>query len=235
LLYHSEGGTVTLNRIHAEGNAGNQVKATGLTSLSNSLLVGNCAFFENQPFTHNVDPCRAVGNTLEVTFAGGEQVSIVNSTFYGQGDGLVGGGPREGYTCNGSESIKARNNIFLGDTDFFDPGDISFLFYQEGCPNLQLDSDYNLVYRAKNITCNAIEPFVNSGSHDLCQDPLLAGPFSGPAFGMIPAAGSPAIDAGDNAVCPSTDLLSLLRPADGNGDGDARCDIGAYEVNASAR
>lgn len=235
LLYHSEGGTVTLNRIHAEGNAGNQVKGTGLTSLNNSLLVGNCAFFENQPFTYNVDPCRAVGNTLEVTFTGGEQVSIVSSTFYGQGDGLIGGGPREGYTCDGSESIKARNTLFLGDTDFFDPGDIAFLFYQEGCANLKLDSDYNLVYRAKNITCNATDLYVTSGSHDLCQDPLLAGPFSGNAFGMIPAAGSPATDSGDNAICPPMDLLGQARPTDGNGDSDARCDIGAYEVNAGSR
>jgi hypothetical protein len=235
LLYHSEGGTVTINRVRAEGNAGNQIKATGLASLSNSLLVGNCAFFENQPFTYDVDPCRASGNTLTVAFAGGEQVSIVNSTFYGQGDGLVNAGPRddEGYGCNGSESIKARNNIFQGDTDFFDPGDITFLFYQEDCGSLQFDSDYNIVHQAKNITCNSTDTYVISGSHDLCQDPRLTGPFSGLEFGMMPVPGSPAIDAGDSAVCPPTDLLSLLRPADGNGDGDAQCDMGAYEVNAS--
>ncbi|MBN1430103.1 MAG: hypothetical protein JXB07_17160 [Anaerolineae bacterium] len=233
LLYHSEGGTVTINRVYAEGNAGNQVKVTRLASLSNSLLVGNCAFFENQPFTYNVDPCRASGNTLTVAFAGGGQVSIVNSTFYGQGDGLVNAGPREeGYTCNGSESVKALNNIFLGDIDFFDPGDITFLFYQEDCGSLQLDSDYNIIHQAKNITCNSSDTYVISGSHDLCRDPRLIGPFSGLAFGMIPVADSPAIDAGDSAACPPTDLLSLLRPADGDGDGEARCDMGAYEVNA---
>lgn len=41
--------------------------------------------------------------------------------------------------------------------------------------------------------------------------------------------GSPAIDAGDNNGCPPTDQRGLSRPFDGNGDGTAICDIGAYE------
>jgi CSLREA domain-containing protein len=40
---------------------------------------------------------------------------------------------------------------------------------------------------------------------------------------------SPAIDAGDNAQCPTTDQRGMERPFDGNGDGDWICDIGAYE------
>ncbi len=41
--------------------------------------------------------------------------------------------------------------------------------------------------------------------------------------------GSPAIDAGTNTGCPATDQRGLWRPFDGNGDGSAICDIGAYE------
>ena len=230
LLYHTLGGSITLNRVRAEGNAGNQVKITGQAEITNSVLVGNCAFFENQPFTYWVDHCRAVGNTLEMVFTGGEQVSILNSIFYGQGDGLVGAGPREGFQCSGTEKISARNSIFLGGADYFDPSDISFLFYQEGCDSLKLDSDYNLIFNAKNIECNLAGDFTASGAHDLCQEPLLAGPLSGMEFGMAPGPGSPAVDAGDAGVCPAVDILGAPRPADGNGDGSAVCDIGAYEA-----
>jgi hypothetical protein len=229
LLYHTLGGTITLDRVRAEGNGGNQVKVTGQAEITNSVLVGNCAFFQGQPFTYDVDPCRALGNTLEVVYTGGEQVSIVNSTFYGQGDGLIGGGPREDGQCDGSEGLVARNNVFRGDEDFFDPGDISFLFYQEGCLDLKLDSDYNISYRVKNVDCGVDGDYVDSGAHDLCQDPELTGPLFGQAYGMALAAGSPAIDAGDDAVCPAIDYRGWRRPVDGDGDGDAVCDMGAYE------
>ncbi len=229
LLYHSLGGRVILNRVHAEGNAGNQVKITGQAAITNSVLVGNCAFFEGQSFTYHVDPCRALGNTLEVVYTGGEQVSIVNSTFYGQGDGLVDGGPREGHSCDGTETLTGRNNVFLGDADYFDPGDITFLFYQEGCSDLKLDSDYNVVHNAKNITCGTDGTYVDSGSNDVCADPKLTGPFAGTTYGMMLTSDSPAIDAGDDTVCPATDYRGVARPVDGDGDGEAVCDVGAYE------
>lgn len=45
-----------------------------------------------------------------------------------------------------------------------------------------------------------------------------------------PQPGSAAIDAGNNSACPAVDQRGFARPADGNGDASAICDIGAVEV-----
>src|SRR5205085_11513766 len=46
--------------------------------------------------------------------------------------------------------------------------------------------------------------------------------------------GSPAVDAADNATCPTTDQRGQQRPFDGNDDGLAVCDAGAFELTGPA-
>ena len=68
--------------------------------------------------------------------------------------------------------------------------------------------------------------------HDLPNaDPRL-GPLQdngGPTFTHALLFGSPAIDAGDDLVCPATDQRGEPRPQDGDGDGTYACDIRAFE------
>ncbi|NJP07127.1 MAG: hypothetical protein HC837_16665 [Chloroflexaceae bacterium] len=63
------------------------------------------------------------------------------------------------------------------------------------------------------------------------SDPLLAllANNGGPAQTLALPANSPAIDAGSTTSCPATDQRGIARPVDGNGDGTAICDVGAYE------
>ena len=82
---------------------------------------------------------------------------------------------------------------------------------------------------------------VQSSAPPLLADPKLS-PLQnngGPTQTHALLAGSPAIDAGDSNGCRDntgallqTDQRGLPRATDGNGDGKAACDIGAFELNA---
>src|SRR5882724_4389657 len=77
-------------------------------------------------------------------------------------------------------------------------------------------------------TCGFAEPG-DLADMDPQLGPLQDNGGSTPTRALSP--GSPAIDAGGNdCPPPATDQRGLSRPEDGNGDGIAACDIGAYEL-----
>jgi hypothetical protein len=67
--------------------------------------------------------------------------------------------------------------------------------------------------------------------NDRVVDPQLGplGDNGGPTQTHMPLAGSPAIDTATSGGCPAADQRGIGRPADGNGDGVAACDVGAVE------
>lgn len=82
-----------------------------------------------------------------------------------------------------------------------------------------------------NLSSDGSCRFTAPGDH-MNTDPLL-GPLQDNGGATLTQAlrpGSPAIDHGDPARCPASDQRGIVRPTDGDGDGVAVCDIGAYEL-----
>jgi hypothetical protein len=78
---------------------------------------------------------------------------------------------------------------------------------------------------------NSLSGDSSCGVNYLNMNPLL-GPLQDnggdtPTHALLP--GSPAIDGGDDGVCPDHDQRDRRRPIDGDGNGSAACDIGAFE------
>jgi hypothetical protein len=137
MLYHTEGGSVIINRVWAEGNMGNQLKVGGAVILTNSIAVGNCSFIAKKaniphpsPST-GLMPCRAVGDTIALALIDrssgtnkGTTGYLVNNTITGGGNVMVVAGTTFGTTTN--PSLYMINNIMLGNdqnSSYAYPGD----------------------------------------------------------------------------------------------------------------
>jgi hypothetical protein len=222
--------SIEIRRTIAEGNAGNQIKVTGPTLVESSIVVGNCGFFDGLPGWNSDDNCRAGGDALVLDLRPGNAATVTNSTTTSEGGCLVIASCALNQTCSGSETISMHNDIFQGQPRFFLPSeDPCFAWYDDEPPDDVLPKNpftttYTVITgtRFGNVTPCA-------GTHNLCNVAPGLVNASIDTFDAHLLPNSPAIDAGDNAVCPATDFSGTARPQDGNGDGNAVCDLGAYE------
>ena len=213
LLYHRLGGTVTIRRSIAEGNAGDQIKVTGRSHLENVIAISNCGFFNGKPFTHDVDHCRAGGSALAFTLHPGDLITVVNSTITGEGDCLVIAECVGDETCNGDEFIVLRNDIFRGNQEFRGTGDTTCFTWTDMAGEL-FTTDHAIISDVK-----------------ATPDPCPPGSFCGVSPGLVSGSvdsfdarlidASPAIDAGATTGAPVNDFAGAIR--------DDQTDIGAYE------
>lgn len=203
LLYADGTGSVTINRVHAEGNAGNQLKVSGQSTVTNSLIVGNCGYFDGKPFTYVVDSCRALGDVLVVSANRATQaLTVANNTILSQGNViLLTGGPA-------GSTLKVQNNIMIGAPYYHYPASQSADLYIDG-GGITVTEANSVKQGLRNMACTSTGTFcgtvgVTNATPNAFDARLLA---TSPAIGRATSIGLSAAVYGMLA----TDQLNLTR------------------------
>lgn len=211
---------VIVSNNRAQGGGGIYKNGAGRMTITNVTITGNSATYGGGIYNASTDTTLTnvtISGNQAATSCGGDfcgggaitsfgDITLTNVTITHNSDGLKGG------TYVGTFTLK--NTIIANSTA------------STNCAaGVRITSaGHNL---DSGTTCGIVGP------GDMQNTMPLLGPLTNNG-GFTPThalpVGSPAIDAGDNTGCPATDQRGISRPADGNGDGTAICDIGAYEM-----
>ncbi len=212
------GATLTVNNSTVSGNTayyGGGIYNDGTATVTNSTVSGNTGsdggggIYNNGTLTVTNSTFSTNIAGIPTSYGGGIKntltavLTVTNSTFSGNSAGWSSGGG--GISNSGTFGL--ANTIIANSTNGGDCMSGGFTFN----------------------TNNLIQDGSCGSPLNITGDPLL-GPLQNnggitPTFELL--AGSPAIDAGDNASCPTIDQRGLSRPQ------GSLCDIGAYEFQYS--
>lgn len=189
---------------------------------NNQAVVGGAVFGSNVSIsgsTFSGNSASSNGGAVQ-----GSSLTVTNSTFSGNSKGAI----RSSGTTTITNSTFYNNTGAASLTRQSGTTTIknTLLFSYSGgvnCSNAITSGGYNI---DNNYTCAL------SGTGDVGGfNPLLGALAWNGGYTRTHAllTGSLAIDAGTNTGCPGTDQRGVHRPKDGDVDGTAMCDIGAYE------
>lgn len=209
----NDGGPAPVERFTrniVEANLGMGVYLTveqngGLATVSNNLIIGNTYDSFGAGITAS-GPGQEGGETTA-------QYRIINNTLVGNaGSSTIWAGGFD-------ESAVIRNNVIMPAEGFI--GLECSATGNLGPPK----TDHNNIWAPAGPTSTGDCPDIVGTKGNFSADPL----FVNDEFEFRVQPGSPLIDAGGHRAAPLVDLAGAARPLDGDGDGSAVVDIGAYE------
>jgi PKD repeat protein len=217
LLYADPTATIKVSQTHAEGNAGNQIKLAGSPTVENSVIDGNCSYFNGKYNMSSGDQCRAQGNALVLSVQPGLKGLARYNTIVSEGDCVV-------LAINGdtTSSVALQNNALIGKPNFLKQGSQQSctFFWDSGPATWPVTYTGNLVYQVKDNYCPP-------GNNQCNVDPQLTDE-SLATFNPQPLSTSPLINAADTTVpTVSTDFFGNPRPISGG------YDVGAVEYQGA--
>jgi len=201
-----DGGTAVLERVTISGNSAGSYN--GAIHIQNSATV---------TLTNVTISGNSAASLSAISVVGGSTVAVLNSTIADNNST----GTSSLYAISNYGTLTLKNTIVANKG-----GNAAGNCYNGG---VLTSLGHNL---ADDTTCS----FTQTGDQQNANPQL--GPLAdngGSTQTRALLIGSPAIDAGTNSGCPATDQRGYARPFDGDGDGTATCDIGAYEFSRQVR
>jgi len=200
--------------------SGNQVIGTSASAQGGGIISIGAMTIENSTVSGNGNTGVMGGgiyvfnSTLHLN-----NVTVADNTVDTDASGAIGGGGVA--NGGGATVIEMSNTLIAGNRR----GGHGLGHTADDCLGDLTSLGHNLI---EEPTCTVLTP-----SSDLLGVRAKIRPLAsngGPTETHALKNSSPAVDAGDDALCPSTDQRGETRPLDGDRDHVAVCDIGAFEL-----